>query len=186
MAGDKAADTGAATPLPAKQSQADQWVRLGRISGVFGVRGWVKVHSDTVPPDNILRYRRWHLERGDRWEARKLVDGRRHGKGIVARLDGCDDRDQAALLVGVNVAVPRDELPAAAEGEYYWADLEGLRVCTLDGLELGRIDHLFETGSNDVMVVKGDRERLLPFTDTVVCEVDLPNGLLIVDWDPGF
>ena len=185
MAGKGAGGDGKAS-LAAQEHRTGQWVRLGRVSGVFGVRGWIKVFSDTSPPVNILHYRRWYLQRGGNWEAHKLVDGRPHGKGIVARLQGCDHRDQAVLLVGADVAVPREQLPDALEGEYYWTDLEGLKVVTLGGIELGRIDHLFKTGSNDVMVVKGDRQRLLPFTDTVVCDVKLREGLLIVDWDPAF
>ena len=185
MAGEEAAEGTKRGRMPRAQG-SEQWVRLGRITGVFGVRGWVKVFSDTAPATNILQYDRWYLEREGHWEAHELADGRTHGKGIIARLADCHDRDQAALLVGADIAVPRDQLPAAKEGEFYWADLEGLRVLTREGVELGRIDHLFQTGSNDVMVVKGDRQRLLPFIDTVVCEVDFRAGVLIVDWDPGF
>ena len=81
----------------------------------------------------------------------------------------------------------RDALPKPAPGELYWSDLEGLRVRTVEGRELGTVSHLFETGANDVIVVKGDRERLIPFLrDSVVREVDLAAGTMIVDWDPDF
>lgn len=185
MAGKEAADDGQAARAPHGHSP-EQWVRLGRISGVYGVHGWVKVFSDTSPPSNILQYRQWYLQRDGRWEQHGLADGRSHGKGIVARLAGCDDRDRAALLIGADIAVRRDQLPSVEEGEYYWADLEGLKVQTLDGVDLGRIDYLFQTGANDVMVVKGERQRLLPFIDTVVRDVDLRAGVMVVDWDPGF
>lgn len=180
MAGERAAGE----DLSASDGQ--RWVPLGRITGVYGVRGWVKVYSDTVPVTNILDYPRWHLEQNGRREERGLLEGRPHGKGIVARLEGCNDRDQALLLIGAQIAVPRGELPEPTADQYYWADLEGLQVVTLEGVELGRIDHLFGTGANDVMVVRGERERLLPFIDTVVCAVDLEQGRLTVDWDPGF
>lgn len=161
-------------------------VVLGRIVGLFGVRGWVKVYSETSPPDNILEYRTWLLRDGDQLVAHKLEQGQAHGKGVVARLAGCNDRDQAALLVGRTIEVPRSELPPPEADEYYWTDLEGLQVATLEGVELGSVDHLFETGSNDVLVVQGDRERLIPFTAAVIQEVDMAGRRIVVDWDPEF
>jgi 16S rRNA processing protein RimM len=117
----------------------------------------------------------------------RVKEGRRHGKGIIAKLIGCDDRDRAAALVGQPVAVRRDQLPPPGADELYWADLEGLMVETLDGASLGRVSRLFETGANDVMVVDGDRERLLPFVwDQVIKEVDFGSGVVRVDWDPDF
>jgi 16S rRNA processing protein RimM len=163
-----------------------EWVILGRVSGLFGVRGWVKVFSHTSPRTNILEHKSWYLLTAGGREKVRLKAGRAHGKGIVALLEGFEDRDRAAELLGTDIAVPRDWLPQAEEGEYYWADLEGLRVRTLEGEELGRIDHLFETGSNDVMVVKGERERLIPFIDQVISEVDLDGGCITVEWDPDF
>lgn len=158
---------------------------LGRITGVYGVRGWVKVFSDTDPRDNILRFRPWYL--GASQHPCNVAEGRRQGKGLVARIEGCEDRDQAAAVVGLEIAVRRDQLPPPRADEFYWADLEGLTVETLDGTELGRVDHLFATAANDVLVVKGDRERLLPFLwDRVVTEVDFDLRRMRVDWDPEF
>lgn len=159
---------------------------LGRISGVFGVKGWLKVFSETAPRDNILGYPVWQVRRRDGWRDYRLLEGQPHGKGIIARLAGVDDRDQAAELTRCAVAVGRDELPPAPVDEYYWADLEGLAVVNLDGVGLGRVDHLFETGANDVMALKGERDRLLPFIAEVVREVDLEAGRIEVDWDPDF
>lgn len=163
-----------------------RWVVLGRVSGLFGVRGWVKVFSDTAPRENILDYRSWYLKRRGEWRPYRLLEGRRQGKGIVARLEGCGDREQAAELVGADIAVRREQLPAAADGEYYWTDLQGLRVVNLGGIDFGRVDHLFETGANDVMVVKGERRRLIPFIDGVIDGVDLEAGVIRVDWDQDF
>jgi len=158
---------------------------LGHVSSVYGVRGWVKVFSETEPRDNILTYRVWYL--GPSHSPCTLVEGRRHGKGLVARLEGCEDRDRAASLVGQQIAVRRDQLPPLRPDELYWADLEGLTVETLDGTPLGRVDHLFATAANDVLVVKGDRDRLLPFVrDRVVKDVSLELGRIRVDWDPDF
>ena len=158
---------------------------VGHISGLYGVRGWVKVFSQTEPRDNILSYQPWYL--GGSHKPQRLVEGRRHCKGLVARLEGCEDRDQAATLVGQQVAVRRDQLPPPAAGEFYWTDLEGLAVETVGGAILGRVDRLFSTAANDVLVVTGDRDRLLPFVwDQVVKDVDLDLGRIRVDWDPAF
>ena len=166
---------------------AQQRVILGRIGGLYGVRGWVKLWSFTDPVENLLDYREVELGREGAWRAARLAEGRRQGQALVARFEGCADRDAAALLVGAELAVMRDRLPAPAAGEYYWADLVGLKVVTTGGIELGRLDHMMATGANDVMVVKGERERLLPFLPgRFVNEVDLAGGRIVVDWDPDF
>lgn len=162
-------------------------VILGRIAGVYGVRGWLKVFSETKPKENIFSYRPWLVRVDGEWQRLEVLDGRPHGKGLVAQLAGYDDRESARRLVGAPVAVQRQQLPPAAEGEYYWADLVGLRVVTPDGVELGRVDHLLETGANDVLVVNNGRERLIPFVQgQYVQQVDLDAGLIRVDWDPEF
>jgi len=158
---------------------------VGRITGLYGVRGWVKVFSETDPRENVLRYSPWYI--GEAQRPQTLAEGERHGKGIVARLSGYEDRDQAAALVGQQIAIRRDQLPPPGEGELYWADLEGLAVETLDGEALGVIDRLFATAANDVMVVAGERERLIPLLwDNVVRDVDFEQGVMRVDWDADF
>jgi 16S rRNA processing protein RimM len=159
-------------------------VTLGRIAGVHGVRGWVKVLSYTEPRANILAFASWLLRVGEGWRAHGLVAGRVQGGRVLAQLAGVDGRAQAAALVGAEVAVLRDQLPATDDGEYYWSDLEGLLVRNLQGRSLGRVAGLFATGANDVMVVRGERERLLPFLHgAVVKAVDLARGEISVDWD---
>lgn len=164
-----------------------QFVGLGRISGIYGVRGWVKVFSYTQPRERILEYPHWHITvdaSPDAIPATALESGRRHGKGIVAKLAGIEDRDAAAALIGSGIFVPRVALPEAAPGEYYWADLEGLEVCDTHGHALGTVDHLMETGAHDVMVLAGEANRLIPFVpETVVVSVDLERGVITVDWD---
>jgi 16S rRNA processing protein RimM len=164
-----------------------QMVLIGRISGLFGIRGWVKVYSYTEPREGILEYSTWFIKRAGSWEAHELQAGHPQGRGIVAQLRNFDERDQATRLLGCEIAVSRDQLPELSTGEYYWTDLQGLRVENLDGVELGRISHLFETGANDVIVVQGEREHLIPYTwGIAVRKVDLAAGLMIVDWDPDF
>ena len=163
-------------------------VLLGKIVGVFGVRGWVKIQSHTEPREALFDYRPWILrQRGTEREIRNF-EGRPQGRGLVALLPGCDTREAAEALLGTEIWVERDALPRPAKGEYYWVDLEGLAVQTVEGVALGRVSHLFATGSNDVLVVQdGEKERLVPFLpDDVVKRVDLGAGLIVVDWDPDF
>lgn len=177
------------------KEQHQQWVPVGKVSGLFGVKGWVKIFSDTQPRENILSYSPWFLKRGGQWQEFKLLTGKPHGKGVIAQLSGCTDRDIAAELVGSAIAIKREQLPETDAGEYYWSDLKGLTVTNLEGVELGKVDSMLETGANDVMVVigddssakKGKRERLIPFvTGEVVHEVNLEQGFITVDWDPEF
>jgi len=155
---------------------------VGRIVGLYGVRGWVKVHSYCRPPEEIFDYRDWWIG----GTPMRLAGGRPQGRGLVASLEGVTDRDAAAQLVGQDVAIPLAAMPPAGPGEYYWAELEGLAVYTRDGTALGRVSHLIETGANDVLVVRGERERLIPFLPDVVLEVDRAAGTIRVDWDPEF
>lgn len=175
-------------PKAASADEGQRFVTLGRIAGAHGIQGWVKVRSDTSPRDNIVRYSPWLLMRAGRREAWPVRSGRVQGKSVVAKLAGCDDRDTAESLAGAEILVPRSRLPRTTEpGEFYWADLVGLEVETVGGVALGRIESLFETGANDVIVVQGERERLIPYIwEQVVCEVDLQAGVMRVDWDPDF
>lgn len=162
-------------------------VVLGRIGKPRGVHGEVRVQSWTRPPRNLLDQPVWWLKGGQGWVAFDVVEARASGRGFSARLAGVEDRGSAAAtLTGREIAVPRERLAAAAEDEVFWADLEGLAVVSVDGVDLGRVHYLIETGSNDVLVVRGDRERLIPFTADVVTQVDLETGRLTVDWDPEF
>ncbi len=160
---------------------------MGRVSGLFGVSGWIKVFSHTEPREGILDYSPWYLKQQGVWQAHEIEAGHRQGRGVVAQLRGYDDRDQVAELIGCDIAVQREQLPELQENEYYWSDLQGLQVVNLEGVELGKVSHLFETGANDVVVVKGDRERLIPYTwGQAIRRVDLAAGLMVVDWDADF
>ena len=162
-------------------------VVLGKVAGVYGVLGWVKLWSFTDPVENLLGYPDLEIGEAGQWRPLRLAEGRRHGHGLVGRFDGIADRDEAARLVGKELAVGRERLPPPAQGEYYWADLVGLDVVNLDGTSLGKVAGMLATGANDVMVVAGDRERLVPFLPgRYVSEVDLAGGRIVVDWDPAF
>jgi len=162
-------------------------VVLGRVAGPFGVRGWVKVASFTEPREQILEYPRWRAERAD-GTARELrpAEGRIHGKGLVVRLEGVDDRDAAVALGRPELWVERAELPALARGEHYRADLLGYEVRNLQGVHLGRVDRFLDFPANPVMVVAGERERWLPVGPGQLLKVDTTARRITVDWDPEF
>jgi 16S rRNA processing protein RimM len=142
------------------------------------------VYSYTQPREAILKYDRWFLKKDGAWRDTKVAEGKKHGKGVVLRLEGVEDRDQAALLIDCEIAIERSGLPATEDDSYYWADLEGLKVVHRDGTELGNVAYLLETGANDVLVTTGSPERLIPFVlDDVIVDVDLAAGVISVDWE---
>ena len=165
----------------------EKWVVMGRVGGAFGVRGWLKILSDTQPRAALLDYSPWWLRHNHEWVPFDVLDGAAHGKGLIARLEGVTDRDAAEKLHGAVIAVHRQQLEPLPEGEYYWADLIGMRVTTVAGHELGRVENLLETGANDVLVVRSERERLIPYLrPQVIKSIDLEAGVMCVDWDPEF
>lgn len=160
---------------------------MGDIVGLFGVQGQLKLRSHTDPPEQIGRYRPWYLRLRGVEHRIDRPQCRRHGKGVLLTLPGVNDRNQAEAWLGAEIWIERSALPALPPGQYYWSDLEGIRVETVDGRVLGRVSHLLATGANDVIVVHGERERLIPFLQPdVVREIDLAAGLMRVDWDPEF
>ena len=163
-------------------------INAGKISGVFGIKGWVKVYSLTEPRENILNYSPWILKKDNKTQEVHVVNGQRQGKTVVACLESVSDRDSAELYSGWDILIKKSQLPKPAEGEFYWSDLVGLRVETEAGINLGIVDHLIETGANDVLVVNDDKaERLIPFLlEQTIKKIDLDNKLMIVDWDPDF
>ncbi|MBZ0221811.1 MAG: ribosome maturation factor RimM [Dokdonella sp.] len=169
-------------------SGPEKFVLLGKVVGVHGIRGELKLESYTEPRTQIFRYQPWRLRSASGETTIAGSRGRAQGKGIVATLPGVDDRDAAAALIGSEIWVARSALPKSAPGEYYWTDLEGLEVVTLEGRALGAVSHLIATGANDVLVVKdAERERLIPFiVGQFVTQVDLEGGRVTVDWDPEF
>jgi 16S rRNA processing protein RimM len=162
-------------------------ILIARVAGAFGVRGEVKLQSFTDPDIAALRYQPWRLvHRGVEREVTG-ARGRQTVKGVVATLPGIDDRDAAEALHGAEVWVERSQLPPPAPGEYYWVDLEGMQVVTVQGVVLGTVSHLLNTGANDILSIAGDRERLVPFIEgDFVKSVDFDTRTITVDWDPDF
>ncbi|MBH04522.1 MAG: ribosome maturation factor RimM [Xanthomonadales bacterium] len=167
-------------------------VVLGQVHGLFGVKGWIKVYSYTRPVEAILDYDRWWIGRADEARPFQVLAGRMQGKTLIAQLGDengqpLPDRDAAVALLDRDISVERDELPDLEAGEYYWVDLFGLSVVNTQGVALGTVTAMMETGANDVLVVSGERERLIPLVvDVVVVDVDFGAGQITVDWDADF
>lgn len=161
---------------------------MGRVVAPYGILGWVKVQPDTETIDSLFDYERWWLGRNAQWHEYEIEAAKVHGNTLLVKLAGVDDRDAAFKMKGQLVSVPRDELPEPEEDEYYWSDLVGLTVTNLEKVQFGTITEVFETGANDVLVVKDaeKRERLIPFIAQAVVEVNLETGTMLVDWDPEF
>ena len=162
---------------------------MGHISGVHGIKGWVKIYSLTEPHEAIFEYQPWLV--GEKLQVVHIEQGKKHGKHLIALLKKVRDREQAEGLVDRQIAVYRDQLPELPEEVFYWTDLVGLAVQLEDGTDLGTIRNMLATGANDVMVVQGvlqgERERLIPFVPgPYVISVDLDKRLVVVDWDPDF
>lgn len=155
---------------------------MGRIAAPFGVKGWMKVQPFTAATRNLLAYKTWWIGREDGWREITVAEARVQGRAVAARLEGCEDRNAAASLRGYWVAVPREALPRTEGGEYYWADLIGLNVVNAAGQDFGRVTRILQTGANDVLVVEGGRERLIPFIADVIREVDPAAGVIRVEW----
>ena len=168
---------------PGHEQATSQWMPLGRIVGVFGVKGWLKVESYTDPREAILSYPAWRLDKPESADYR-IVAGRKHGRQVVASLELIEDRDRARQLVGATISVQRSALPQLKPREYYRADLIGLRVVNEQGLELGRVERFVETKAHALMVVRGAEEHWLPVTPQHLRRVDLASGEIRVDWSP--
>jgi 16S rRNA processing protein RimM len=159
-------------------------VVLGRVGAPFGVQGWLKVHSYTEPLEGITGYPVWELHRGASLGRRAVLEWKRAGSGVAVRLEGVDSRDAAQALNGAEVRVERAELPPTAPGEYYWHDLIGLDAYSLAGVPLGRVAGILDMPAHPVLLLEGDRERLVPLVKERLAGVDIGAGRLTLDWHP--
>jgi 16S rRNA processing protein RimM len=173
-------------PQP-RSNPPENLVVMGRITVPFGVKGWVKVHPFTETPESLLDYRTWWVGKEGEWRELEVESAEAHGASVAAKLEGCEDRDAAALFRGREIAIPRDAFPEAGENEFYWADLIGLEVVNEQDERFGKVTEVFKTGASDVLVVvegpeSDKRERLIPFLESVVRKVDLQGRVIRVDW----
>ncbi|MFT6734377.1 MAG: 16S rRNA processing protein RimM [Polaribacter sp.] len=169
---------------------ANKPIIIGRISGVFGVHGWVKIFSFTEPRDNILTYKPWLIRNKSDWQTMEIVKGRTQGKTLVVQIEGVDDRDKAHALIGCDIAINSEQLRALEENDFYWRDLIGLDVQEVNSGLIGNVQSIMATGANDVLVVIGKddagkkREILIPYLlDDVIKKIDLDENRILVDWN---
>ena len=155
---------------------------MGRIAAPFGVKGWVKVQPFSEDPGTLMDFESWRIGRGTEHKTFTVEAVQDHANAMVAKLEGIDDRDAAYALRGQEISVARSDLPPPEENEYYWSDLIGLTAVNREGIELGKVDSLMETGAQDVLVIKGTREHLVPFIAQFVGKVDVAGGTIEVDW----
>lgn len=165
---------------------------LGRVAGVYGIKGWVKLQSFTRPLDNLLDYRAVWIAQRDGFSA-TVLEGKVHGGGLVVRITGregqpIEDRDQAASLIGAEIQVDREQMPEPEDGQFYWADLVGLKVRNVEGVVLGQVESLTSNGAQDVLVVRdGDTQRLIPFVHgPIIQSVSLDDDVIVADWQPEY
>jgi len=169
-------------------------ITLGKVGAVYGIKGWLRIHSFTDEPDAILDYFPWSLKLGNNTRTVDVTDWRKHNKGLIVKVGGIDDRDNAQALVGSEILINESTLPELSQGDYYWRDLIGMAVVTTKGYDLGVVSDMLETGANDVLVVKANlndgfskKERLIPYLlEQVVESVSIEDKQICVDWDPGF
>ncbi|MFV1920989.1 MAG: ribosome maturation factor RimM [Methylotenera sp.] len=168
------------------KTEFDELVIMGRIVAPYGVQGWLKVVPDTEYVDSLLSFKTWQIGNELTWKAIKLKSGKVHNDVLLVKLDGIDDRDAAFACKGKLIAVQRNELPTLDNDEFYWSDLIGLAVKNQQGVDFGKVVDVFETGANDVIVVKGEIDRLIPFSEQTVLEVNMEEKTMLVDWGADF
>jgi len=161
------------------------YIIVGKFGSTYGINGWLKIHTYTEFGENILEYRPWYIQRGNEaWTPMNIESGRVQGDRILVKLSGINSPEEARLMTGANIAIARSQLPKLKETEYYWSDLIGLTVINKDGKALGKVTYLMETGSNDVLVIKGDKEHAIPYLfGTVIKNIDLDKQEIHVDWE---
>jgi 16S rRNA processing protein RimM len=165
----------------------DRYISVGKIGAPFGLDGALKIVSFTEQADDIFDFSPWYVNKREQWVEVELEGEALHGKYLVAKFVGCEERDDAQQWTNCEIAVKRSQLPELPSGQYYWSDLEGLTVKTVAGLTLGVIDEVMETGANPVLIIQGEKRHLVPYLlEKVVKEVNLASNYVIVDWDTDF
>lgn len=170
---------------PSQQHSNDKII-VGRFGAAFGIKGWIKVLSYTDPITNLLDYSPWYIQANQNWQIVEIEDGRVHGDQLIVKLPGCDTRNMAETFTHLEIAITAETLPKLENNEFYWSDLIGLKVINLQNEDLGTVTELMATGSNDVLIVQGDKERLIPYTKHAIIKVDLATHCITVDWDSSF
>ena len=159
---------------------------VGKINGFFGVQGWVKIFSYTKPRKNILEYQPWYFLDNETYKVIEITSGREQSKTIVAQVKGINNRDEALQLIGKNLYINKDQLPELDNDAHYWYELTGFRVINKNEVDLGIVDYFVDTGSNHVLVIKGETEHWIPYIEPFLVSVDKHKKVISVDWDENF
>ena len=159
---------------------------VGKINGFFGVQGWVKIFSYTKPRKNILEYQPWYFVDNETYKVIEITSGREQSKTIVAQVKGINNRDEALQLIGKDLYINKDQLPELDNDAHYWHELTGFRVINKNEVDLGIVDYLVDTGSNHVLVTKGETEHWIPYIEPFLVSVDKHKKVISVDWDENF
>jgi len=165
----------------------DDWLIVGRFGRPHGIKGFVTVYSFTEPSDNILSYSDWHVFLNHCWQPIKLLSVQVHNKSIVAQIEGYPERESVARLTNLEIAIQRVQLAPLAPGEYYWHQLVGMKVINQQGQIFGQVVEVMPTGSNDVLVVQGEKKHLIPYLPgQFIIEINDESQTITVDWDMDF
>ena len=167
----------------------DEIIVLGKISGLFGIKGWVKIYSETRPKEGICDYSAFNLQINGKWQHCEVEAIKPQSKTIIAKFKNINSPEEAQLLQGATIGLAASELPKLDQNTYYWRDLIGSQVKNHEGVDFGIVDAILETGANDVLVIKDvdNKERLVPFTvGHAIVSVNHEQKLIIVDWDADF
>jgi len=159
---------------------------VGKINGFFGIQGWVKILSYTKPRKNILEYQPWYFIYNGSYQVIEMISGREQSKTIVAQVKGIDNRDEAVQLIGKDLYINKEQLPELDDDEHYWHELTGFRVINKNEVDLGIVDYLVDTGSNHVLVTKGNTEHWIPYIEPFLVSIDKHKKVISVDWDENF
>lgn len=169
------------------QDKVESFIIVGQLGKTYGVAGWLKLNSFTSPFDNILDYDPWYYQKDGKWVVLPVIDKQLQGNYIVVHLENINSPEAARLKTGTDIAIQRSQLPKLSKDEYFWCDLVGLNVITTTSLALGVVDRLFDSGANDILVIQGEKEHLIPYIKNhFIVQVNLPERLITVDWDPDF
>ena len=199
-----------ATPTPLAAAPGDEpafpadAVEVGRVVGAWGVKGAIKVLAHASDPQALFSSKRWFLQPaqspGPRCPAPpallRVIEAREQAGVVVASVQGVQDRDAAEALTGARVFISRASFPSAGHSEYYWVDLIGLGVVNREGVMLGQVEGLIDTGVHGVLRLRrpdaaadaslDEAERLIPFVAAYIDSVDLEARLIHVDWGLDF
>jgi len=169
---------------PSKQESDQQLITVGLLGSPHGIHGWIKLSSYTTPKENIFQYNQWHAKINGRWQHIEITDKKTQGNTILVKLAQCNNPEDARVWTNTKIAINHNLLPKLDNEEYYWKDLTNCTVITTDNLTLGIVDHLIETGSNDVFVVDGETRHMIPYISDVVLNIDIEQKIITVNWDP--